>query len=147
LTAILWEETHPDTNWCRLLLLRSSCWLPADVAVQYRRRFQQSFTTPRAFAAAPRGRPARRAPRGDRRPWASSYHREQDRPRTRSREKFSARSLTRINLIVRGVMMLGRQSAGQEMALKGSVEGKTLWARQRPAGLMTREVVAFDGRV
>jgi len=80
----------------------------------------------------------------------SSYHREQDRART---EVAARRQCTQAYVINRsptgGVMMLGHDSpAVQDMAIKGSAEGKTfIGPGPDPAGADDREVVSFDGRV
>ncbi len=80
----------------------------------------------------------------------ASYHREQDRPRT---EAAARSQCTQPYTIERsasgGVMMLGHDSPQiQDMALKGSAEGKTyVGPSSDPAGMDDREIVSFDGRV
>jgi hypothetical protein len=80
----------------------------------------------------------------------ASYHREQDRART---EVAARGQCTQAYVITRsptgGVLMLGHDNpAMQEMAIKGSVEGKTyIGPSPDPGGADDREVVSFDGRV
>ena len=80
----------------------------------------------------------------------ASYHREQDRARTEAAAKSQcAQPYTIESSPSGGVMMLGHDSPKiQDMALKGSVEGKTyIGPGGDPAGADDREVVSFDGRV
>jgi len=80
----------------------------------------------------------------------ASYHREQDRPRT----EVAARSQCTKPYPIEasesgGVKMLGHDNPQmQDMALKGSAEGKTyVGPGSDPAGTDDREIVSFDGRV
>jgi len=80
----------------------------------------------------------------------SSYHRDQDRPRTEAAAKGQCDNPYVINQSASGgVMMLGHDSPTiQDMTLKGSVEGKTyIGPGPDPAGADDREVVSFDGRM
>ena len=80
----------------------------------------------------------------------SSYHRDQDRPRTEAAAKGQCNNPYVINQSASGgVMMLGHDSPTiQDMTLKGSVEGKTyIGPGPDPAGADDREVVSFDGRM
>jgi len=80
----------------------------------------------------------------------ASYHREQDRPRTEVAARSQCTQPYKIEPSSSGgVMMLGHDNPQvQEMALKGSVEGKTyVGPGSEPAGTDDREVVSFDGRV
>jgi hypothetical protein len=80
----------------------------------------------------------------------SSYHRDQDRPRTEAAAKGQCNNPYVINQSASGgVMMLGHDSPTiQDMTLKGSVEGKTyIGPGSDPAGADDREVVSFDGRM
>jgi hypothetical protein len=79
----------------------------------------------------------------------SSYHRDQDRPRTEAAAKGQCNNPYFINRSASGgVIMLGHDSPTlQDMTLKGSVEGKTyIGPGPDPAGTDDREVVSFDGR-
>jgi hypothetical protein len=80
----------------------------------------------------------------------ASYHREPDRPRTEAAAKSQcAQPYTIESSPSGGVMMLGHDSPKvQDMALKGSAEGKTfIGPGGDPASADDREVVSFDGRV
>src|SRR5262252_8884897 len=80
----------------------------------------------------------------------ASYHRDQDRPRTEAAAKSQCAQPYTIEASQSGgVMMLGHDSPKvQDMALKGSVEGKTyIGPGGDPAAADDREVVSFDGRV
>ncbi len=80
----------------------------------------------------------------------ASYHREQDRPRVEAAAKGMCTQPYKIESSSSGgVMMLGHDNPQvQDMALKGSVEGKTyVGPGSDPAGADDREVVSFDGRV
>jgi hypothetical protein len=80
----------------------------------------------------------------------ASYHREQDRARTEAAAKSQCTQPYAIEPSqTGGVMMLGHDSPKvQDMALKGSAEGKTyIGPGGDPAGVDDREVVSFDGRV
>src|SRR5262249_42633735 len=79
----------------------------------------------------------------------AAYHREQDRARTQAAAKGQCSNPYPIEAAAGGVMMYGHDnSQRQEMALKGSVEGKTyVGPGADPAGADDREVVSFDGKV
>lgn len=80
----------------------------------------------------------------------ASYHREQDRARTEAAAKSQCTQPYTIEASASGgVMMLGHDNPKvQDMALKGSVEGKTyIGPGGDPAGADDRQVVSFDGRV
>ena len=80
----------------------------------------------------------------------ASYHRDQDRTRTEVAAKSQCTQPYKIEPSSSGgVMMLGHDNPQvQDMALKGSVEGKTyVGPGNDPAAADDREVVSFDGRV
>jgi len=81
----------------------------------------------------------------------ASYHREQDRPRTEAaaRSQCGTKPYPIEASTSGGVRMYGHDNPQlQDMALKGSVEGKTyVGPGSDPAGADDREVVSFDGRV
>jgi hypothetical protein len=80
----------------------------------------------------------------------SSYHRDQDRPRTEAAAKGQCNNPYVINRSASGgVMMLSHDSPTiQDMTLKGNVEGKTyIGPGPDAAGADDREVVSFDGRM
>jgi len=80
----------------------------------------------------------------------SSYHREQDRPRTEAAARGQCSQPYGIDRSASGgVMMLGHDNpAKQDMAIKGSYDNKTyIGPGPTPAAADDREVVSFDGRV
>jgi hypothetical protein len=80
----------------------------------------------------------------------ASYHREQDRARTEAAAKGQCTQAYAINRSPSGgVMMLGHDNPQiQDMAIKGSVDGKTyIGPGADPGSADDREVVNFDGRV
>jgi hypothetical protein len=80
----------------------------------------------------------------------ASYHRDQDRPRTEAAARSQCAQPYAIEASPSGgVMMLGHDNPKvQDMALKGSVQGKTyIGPGGDPAATDDREVVSFDGKV
>ncbi len=79
----------------------------------------------------------------------ASYHRDQDRARTEAAARGQCTQPYVINRSSTGVMMLGHDNPEvQDMAIKGSAEGKTyIGPGTDPGGADDREVVSFDGRV
>jgi hypothetical protein len=80
----------------------------------------------------------------------AAYHRDQDRARTQANAKGQCGKPYEIQAAANGgVMMLGHDNPQlQEMALKGSTDGKTyIGPGADPAGTDDREVVSFDGKV
>jgi len=109
-----------------------------------------SSSAPPAAAARPVIPPSVRAEEIVGRWGLASYHREQDRPRTEAAAKSQCSQPYKIESSPSGgVMMLGHDNPQiQDMALKGSVEGKTyVGPGSDPAAADDREIVSFDGRV
>jgi len=145
----------------RLRLNSLACLLPAALALAGCTSFNMSnpfsgISNPFSSPAPPPPPPAAFYPPSVRAEdivgrWGfSSYHRDQDRPRTEAAAKGQCTQPYVINRSASGgVMMLGHDSpAIQDMTLKGSVEGKTyIGPGLDPAGADDREVVSFDGRV
>jgi hypothetical protein len=80
----------------------------------------------------------------------ASYHREPDRTRTEAAARSQCTQPYTIESSPSGgVMMLGHDTPKvQDMALKGSVDGKTyIGPGGDPGGADDREVMSFDGRV
>jgi hypothetical protein len=112
--------------------------------------FTSSTSVPSTSAGAPIIPPSLRAEDMVGRWGLASYHRDQDRVRTETAAKGQCAQPYAIERSSSGgVMMLGHDSPQvQDMALKGSVEGKTyIGPSPDPAGADDREVVSFDGRV
>lgn len=78
-----------------------------------------------------------------------AYHRPEDRARTEAAARGQCKQPYVINRSSFGVSMLGYDNPQvQDMAVKGSYEGKTyIGPGPQPGGPGDREVVSFDGRV
>jgi len=152
--VIFCEETIPMAELCRPLLavvvLLAS--LPMLAGCSSFGSFNNPFATAAAAPPAPPPvvPPSVRAEEIVGRWGIASYHRDQDRPRTEVAAKSACTQPFKIEPSASGgVMMLGHDSPQvQEMALKGSVQGKTyVGPGSEPAGSDDREIVSFDGRV
>jgi len=78
-----------------------------------------------------------------------AFHRPEDRARTEAAARGQCKQPYVINRSPGGVSMLGYDNPQvQDMAVKGSYEGKTyIGPGPQPGGPGDREVVSFDGRV
>jgi hypothetical protein len=156
-TGASYEETIPMVCICRSWL--SAVLIPAGLLVlggcasfnlnSISNPFSSSSAPPPAPAAAVIP-PSLRAEDIVGRWGLASYHRDQDRARTEVAAKGQCTQAYVVNRSASGgVMMLGHDSpAVQDMAIKGSVEGKTyIGPGPDPASADDREVLSFDGRV